>query len=259
MSDEIPSGWYPDAQGTIRWWDGDQWTDHVREPEPEPTPAEGTAVMATAEPEPEIPAVPEPVTSAPAATTAPAPVKRSWETEDDTTEDDADRAATRRLWLTATAVGLAAFFLGLGIGSRGDEPTPEPSVTSAATSSPELDQLRADLDQRQSELDQREQALDDRENDLESATPTPSPTESDSTYLDDTIDNETVKVGTDVEAGRYETQGPDDTTSDCEYTVSRDEAGNDVIHEDTTSSSTSVTLNDGQYFTSDNCMLWEKQ
>lgn len=259
MSDDIPSGWYPDAQGTMRWWDGHQWTDHVREPTP--AEAQSTAVIAAAD-EPAEVSEPEPVTItgrvAETAATA-TPAKRSWDTEEDD-DEDADHAANRRLWLTATAVGLAAFFLGLGIGSRGEEP--EATPVTAATSSPELEQLRADLDQRQSELDQREQALDDRESDLDadaSPSPSPSPSESESPeFLDDTIDNETVRVGTDVESGRYETDGPEDSAFDCEYTVSRDEEGDDVILEDTTSSSTSVTLNDGQYFTSDNCMVWDK-
>jgi hypothetical protein len=270
MSDDIPADWYPDAQGTIRWWDGQQWTDYVRDPEPEapvePTEsAQGTAVMA-ATPAAAVTqtastaAVPAAATSTPAAT----PVKRSWETEPEDELDDEAQAAKRRLWLTATAVGLAAFFLGLGIGSRGEEPTPEP-VASAATSSPELEQLRSDLDQRQSELDQREQALQDREDDLNaeasatpSPSPSPSPSESSSPYLDDSISNETVKVGEDVESGRYETDGPDDTSLDCDYTISRDEEGDDVITEQSVDDATSVTLNNGQYFTSDNCKTWNK-
>lgn len=27
-----PQGWYTDDDGTVRWWDGTQWTDKVREP-----------------------------------------------------------------------------------------------------------------------------------------------------------------------------------------------------------------------------------
>jgi len=196
-----------------------------------------------------------------AASSSSTPVRRSWDTDEDDADDDAEQAAKRRLWLTATVVGLCALLLGYGIGSRGEEPQPTASVTSAPTSSPELEQLRADLDQRQSELDQREQALDDRESTLEASptpSPTPSPTESPSEFLSDSIDNETVRVGTDVESGRYDTDGPEDSSYECDYTVSRDEEGDDVIKEDSTSTSTSVTLNDGQYFTSDNCKVWDK-
>jgi len=271
MSDDIPSGWYPDAQGTMRWWDGHQWTDHVREHTPAEAEAAGTAVMSEVETDA---SVEEPVpaqsdsrttisgrVAEAAASSSTVPSRRSWDTDEDDDVDDAEQAAKRRLWLTATVVGLCALLLGYGIGSRGEEPEPTASVTSAPTSSPELEQLRADLDQRQSELDQREQALDDRESTLEASptpSPTPSPTESPSEFLSDSIDNETVRVGTDVESGRYDTDGPEDSSYECDYTVSRDEEGDDVIKEDSTSTSTSVTLNDGQYFTSDNCKVWDK-
>lgn len=29
---QIAPGWYPDAQGAMRWWDGVQWTAHVQAP-----------------------------------------------------------------------------------------------------------------------------------------------------------------------------------------------------------------------------------
>ena len=25
----VPAGWYPDAEGNQRWWDGQHWTEHV--------------------------------------------------------------------------------------------------------------------------------------------------------------------------------------------------------------------------------------
>ena len=275
MSDDIPSGWYPDAQGTMRWWDGHQWTDHVRDHTPAEAEAAGTAVLSEVtedvddfdEVEEATQVVPQAAAEttvtgrvAEVAATSSATPRRSWATEEEDEVDDAAQAAKRRLWLTATVVGLCALLLGYGIGSRGGDSEPTAQVTSAPTSSPELEQLRADLDQRQSELDQREQALDDRENGLDDEpSPSPTPTESESpAFLSDSIDNETVRVGTDVESGTYETDGPDDSSFECEYTVSRDEEGDDVIKEDTVSGSTSVTLNDGQYFTSDNCMIWDK-
>jgi hypothetical protein len=34
-----PAGWYPDAQGTTRWWDGQQWTEQTQAaPAPAPAP-----------------------------------------------------------------------------------------------------------------------------------------------------------------------------------------------------------------------------
>jgi len=45
-SPSTPPGWYPDPQapdGSVRWWDGGTWTDHVASPEsggaPTPPPA----------------------------------------------------------------------------------------------------------------------------------------------------------------------------------------------------------------------------
>lgn len=29
---QTPAGWYPDSEGTVRWWDGSQWTEHTQEP-----------------------------------------------------------------------------------------------------------------------------------------------------------------------------------------------------------------------------------
>ncbi|QEA30149.1 DUF2510 domain-containing protein [Microbacterium sp. CBA3102] len=57
-----PAGWYDDGSGNQRWWDGQQWTEHVvaapprpAEPAPEPAPApapDGDPVPATPEPAP---------------------------------------------------------------------------------------------------------------------------------------------------------------------------------------------------------------
>lgn len=30
-----PPGWYDDGRGALRWWDGQQWTEHVQTPDPE--------------------------------------------------------------------------------------------------------------------------------------------------------------------------------------------------------------------------------
>ncbi|WP_407360317.1 DUF2510 domain-containing protein [Microbacterium sp. LBN7] len=75
-----PAGWYDDGSGTLRWWDGQQWTAHVRtEPQPsapaepaapeppakEPTPQETTAQIA---PESIAPVAAEPVAPVEAVT-----------------------------------------------------------------------------------------------------------------------------------------------------------------------------------------------
>ncbi|MBN9196002.1 MAG: DUF2510 domain-containing protein, partial [Microbacterium sp.] len=42
----VPAGWYPDPNGSIRWWDGYRWTETVQPSAPTAVPArvpEGTA------------------------------------------------------------------------------------------------------------------------------------------------------------------------------------------------------------------------
>lgn len=57
-----PAGWYDDGSGDLRWWDGQQWTTHVRSAEhtppaaPAPTAADATEAEAAV---PDIPPAPE--------------------------------------------------------------------------------------------------------------------------------------------------------------------------------------------------------
>ena len=44
MNEKPPAGWYPDSTGTVRWWDGDQWTEHQPPPPPTTPPAEAASV-----------------------------------------------------------------------------------------------------------------------------------------------------------------------------------------------------------------------
>jgi TM2 domain-containing membrane protein YozV len=37
MSQNAPAGWYPQHDGTERWWDGQTWTAHLRPVPPPPT------------------------------------------------------------------------------------------------------------------------------------------------------------------------------------------------------------------------------
>ena len=42
-----PAGWHPQPDGRERWWDGQQWTEHFRDPATDaPTPGE-TQVLGT--------------------------------------------------------------------------------------------------------------------------------------------------------------------------------------------------------------------
>lgn len=237
MADEIPPGWYRDASGTIRWWDGQRWTEHIKDA--------ATSVMPAVAAEPAVPAYMRKPSGEIAA-------------HGGDESDDAKYNASRRVWLTSTFVGLLAFFLGMGLGGRGESATPTvptpavPTPVGTAAADPLLDQREQELDQREQELDDREQELNDREDAALTPTPTPTPT-----VAAETIEDGTWEVGIDVPAGTYTTAGPADSSLECTYTVSSDEPGTDVIDDGSSYESISVSLSDGQYFISDNCQTWQ--
>jgi Protein of unknown function (DUF2510) len=223
--DDIAEGWYTDSEGSIRWWDGTQWTEHVRNSaDPEATaviPADRSATTARhAEPEPE-------------------PDHK------------------RRTVLTATVVGLLAFFLGMGIGGSGD--TPETPVVGEATASSgateeDLDRREAELESREGDLRTKEEELDQREEDL-AARELQEP----SGTGDGTIENGVFEVGEDVDPGLYSTEGSDDPDLPCTYRVSEDDEGDEIIISEVTDGPGTVTLEDGQYFRSEYCQTWQQQ
>ncbi|HUS21914.1 MAG TPA: DUF2510 domain-containing protein [Aeromicrobium sp.] len=302
MADDIPAGWYPDIHGTVRWWDGERWTDHVRESgssadaPPASAPAEVTgnngaptyaakhveddaAEVADSADESQIRNPLERYASETALLTAQEAVPASSEgttvvhrpartisypktVEEEIEDDDGDN---RRIWLTATVVGLAAFFLGMGIGGRShiDPPgTSDPIPPAVNADSSDVDALRQRLEDRQAELDERQQVLDQREDELDrraSATPTPTPTPTDSATETEIDGNDRVLIGTDVREGTYRTDGPTDPLYECEYTISEDEFGDDKISEDSTKTAASVTLRDGDWFETDDCQDWERE
>jgi hypothetical protein len=301
MADDIPANWYPDAHGTIRWWDGTHWTNYVRgegadasppvaptqtaaavaEPETPVEPAHETAVLSSITSTPSTPISAAPSTETPANRTsvtypgsAPSTVTSRViypiNPESDEDEPDEDNSSTRRVVLTATAVGLAALFLGMGIGGRNQAPqalpSPEPTPV-VVTDSPELDQREADLDERESQLNDREDELDKRQTELDTrkaeldrrALETPTPTATATATATRIGGEETVLVGTDVRSGTYRTSGPQDPDFECEYTISRDSSGSDVIDQGSASGSTTVSLRDGEYFDSDDCQDWNRE
>ena len=138
---DIAEGWYTDSDGAIRWWDGAQWTEHVRGSADE---LEQTVVLP--------------------ADRSDTSARRS----ESRAEPEPDHK--RRTWLTATVVGLLAFFLGMGVGGNGDTPDPavidEATATSGATVE-ELDRREADLESREGDLRTKQEDLDQREQDLE--------------------------------------------------------------------------------------------
>ena len=225
--DDIAEGWYTDSEGSIRWWDGTQWTEHVRDSagDLEATaflPADRSttsSVRAYAEPEPE---------------------------------------HKRRTVLTATVVGLLAFFLGMGIGGSGNNaetPVVEEATASSGATVEDLDRREAELESREGDLTTKENELKQREEDL-AARELEEPS---TTTGDGTIGNGVFEVGTDVEAGLYSTEGSDDPDLPCTYRVSEDEEGQEIISSEVSDGPGTVTLEDGQYFTSEYCQLWERQ
>ncbi|MGH3456773.1 DUF2510 domain-containing protein [Aeromicrobium sp.] len=233
-SHDIPAGWYPDSEGTIRWWDGAEWTEHVRRGSGD---AEDTVVM---------------------------PADRSdtgaRHTDAHLTDDD-EPDHKRRTWLVATVVGLLAFFLGMGIAGSGSSEPEVPiagETASSGATEEELNQREDDLEQREgalrskeSELNQREQDVEAREKDLE---------EAEASTGADTIGNGVYQVGADVQPGQYVTGGPEDPDdSPCSFRVSTDEAGEDVITSEESEGQAEVLLEEGQYFMSESCLIWELQ
>lgn len=227
---DIAEGWYTDAGGTIRWWDGAQWTEHVRDSADE---LEQTVVL---------------------------PADRSDTTArriESRAEPEPDHK--RRTWLTATVVGLLAFFLGMGVGGNGDTPDPavidEATATSGATVE-ELDRREADLESREGDLRTKQEDLDQREQDLEAR-------ERELTASPGTgtgsIGNGVFEVGAEVQPGTYTTEGPDDPDLPCTYRVSSDEDGEEIISSEVSEGPGEVTLEAGQYFTSEYCQTWTLQ
>lgn len=72
MSTPTPPNWYPDPQNAsfVRWWDGQRWTEHVKQVVPQLAPPQSQPASPT--PQPVAPA-PQP---APAAADAPEPARR---------------------------------------------------------------------------------------------------------------------------------------------------------------------------------------
>jgi hypothetical protein len=73
---QTPAGWYVDAQGVTRWWDGTQWTEHTQPAAPPPQPT--GAVPGAGQPAPPSGAPPGAPPGAPGAPGAPGDQYAAW-------------------------------------------------------------------------------------------------------------------------------------------------------------------------------------
>jgi hypothetical protein len=122
----------------------------------------------------------------------------------------------------------------------------------------ERDQLAADeatLDERTNAVKQREDAVLDRENSVkrrETAV-----TKQERTIARNTIGEGDWAVGVDVQPGTYRTTGP--VSGDCYWEIDSDANGDDIVANDiVTGGRPTVTLENGQYFTTNRCGDWRK-
>lgn len=110
-----PPGWYQDAQGTMRWWDGTGWTENTQPP----------ATGAPASPHP---------TAAPTPTFGQA---ASYATPSVVTSTDPERPwFKKKRWWAAGAAALLVIAAAAG-GSDSGDPTAQGDSTPGASSSPD--------------------------------------------------------------------------------------------------------------------------
>ena len=122
----------------------------------------------------------------------------------------------------------------------------------------ERDQLAADeatLDERTSAVKQREDAVKGRENSVkrrENAV-----TKQERTIARNTIGEGDWAVGVDVQPGTYRTT--DAVSGDCYWEINSDANGDNIVANDiVTGGRPTVTLANGQYFSSNRCGDWRK-
>lgn len=187
----------------------------------------------------------------------------------ETTSPGKQRNPRRWPWVVIAPVAL---ILGVGIGVA-TQPEPEKvEVPTAATAhektqmSQQADKLdnRSDklagreksLDNRKGKLDDREDKFDERVDDVEEQ-------ENDLDDRLETVEQNTITdgvwtVGDDVEPGSYRAS---DVSSDCYWQITKGGSnGSDIIENDIPGGGNpSVTLSDGQEFTSQRCGEWHKQ
>jgi hypothetical protein len=119
----------------------------------------------------------------------------------------------------------------------------------------ELAAAEATLDERTNAVKQREDAVLDRENSVkrrETAV-----TKQERTIARNTIGEGNWAVGVDVQPGTYRTTAP--VSGDCYWEINSDANGDNIVANDiVTGGRPTVTLENGQYFSTNRCGDWRK-
>lgn len=164
----------------------------------------------------------------------------------------------RWLWIAGVAV---AFLAGLGIGAAVTTSEPRVVTKEVPGQIPQadldaLDAREAELDQRSAELGKREAALDERENELDQRSA--EIRQQEQTIAANTITDGVWVVGTDIEPGTYRAQN---VPSDCYWAITVSGSnGEDIINNDIPGGGNpTVTLSEGQDFTTQRCGEWHRQ
>ena len=125
----------------------------------------------------------------------------------------------------------------------------------------QLDERRAALKKREAAVKRRTTALDKRAARLEKKAADLLEREETVTAAEELLEDTkvpgdgTFQVGVDIERGLYKSSGK----RGCHYTVSGDEEGDDILLDNATPDSVSVSLRDGTWFSTRGCAEWTRQ
>lgn len=265
-----PAGWYPDGQGSQRWWDGNAWTERVQDPVDgdapagEETLADQTAVDATDG----SPSSPDRPTSDPVAENAPASTPA--------VERTASNAFYTKKWFVGVAAAVVGLIIGAavaGTGSVEDDPKFQDVASQLEDANSDLESTKQDLttaqaavgkvDDREAALDKREAQIKEDEATVKSDAKSVLKREKAVGIVEKDIESNTIsgdgiyEAGKDIKAGTYKTKGG----ADCYYAVLRDTKGglDSIVNNNNISGSGILTISDGQFLELAGCSEWVRQ